>query len=144
MLSFAFYQCYCHGSRDASVHQLDSWSVLHFCSRWNSPTTMGSVGMTFCTNIGGAHTIRLNDFGDPPTCLIVSPACQSFHTFCEISQHLLDHLAQMFIQTFLVPRRYILITFNLSSTLVSGQTPAKLMIFPSASAVLSVYANMLN
>lgn len=43
-------------------------------------------------------------FGNPLAFAIVRPAGQSFHLSCEISQHLLDGLAQNVVQIFIVPR----------------------------------------
>lgn len=44
-----------------------------------------------------------NDFGEL-LCLL-PPVCQDFHLSSEISQHVLDALAQSFGQTFMVPSR---------------------------------------
>ncbi len=51
-----------------------------------------------------------NHFGDPLTFSIAPPAGQSIHLSKETLQHLLDRLTQNYVQTFMVPRRCILLT----------------------------------
>lgn len=54
--------------------------------------------MKFVADLHGAQRVNPNDFGDPTTSPVAPLADQSFHSSCEISQHLLDGSAQTFAQ----------------------------------------------
>lgn len=60
-------------------------------------------GMNFSTDIYGSQGMNLNNFGDPLTFLPAGPAGQSFCSFCEISQYLLDGLAENLVHKLIVP-----------------------------------------
>ncbi len=77
-----------------------------------SPT--GWISMEFDTNIHDPQMINLNDFDDPLTFPVASPAGQSCHFPWPLSGK----------------------SVNLSKTLVLDQIHAKLMTFPSSSTVL--------
>ncbi len=70
---------------------------------------MKLIAMTFCTDIHGPLRMNPTDFSDSQTCHVVTPG-QGFQLAYEISQHLLDGLALNVVQTFIVPRRFILMT----------------------------------
>lgn len=59
----------------------------------------------------------LTDFGDPLARHPVTPTGQSFHISCkEVAQYSFDRLAQEIVQTFMVPRWWIItLTFPLAS-----------------------------
>ncbi len=59
--------------------------------------------MKFGTDICVLQRMKPNDFGDPLTFHPVPPAGQAFHLSSEISQNLLDGLAQTFVESFLIP-----------------------------------------
>lgn len=45
-----------------------------------------------------------DDFGGPLTLPVTSPAGQNVHVFSDIARHLLDGLAENYVQTFMVSR----------------------------------------
>ena len=57
--------------------------------------------MKFGTDIHVAKRMNPNDFSDPLNVHVEPPAAQRFHISSEISQHLLNGLAQ---NVFMVPR----------------------------------------
>ncbi len=68
--------------------------VHHFGPGWNIPTTTWWIAMKFGSDFHGCQMMNPNYFGDPFAFPVAPPAGQSFHLSCEISQHLLDGLAQ--------------------------------------------------
>ncbi len=78
----------------------------HFCLLVKLLKSIGSIAMKFGTDIHGVQKINFTDFGDPLTFPVATPAGQSFHLLCEISQRLPDGLAQNFVQTLMVPRGF--------------------------------------
>ncbi len=57
----------------------------------------------FSTCFNVTSGMNPDDFDDPLTFLLVSPADQSFNFSSEMSQHLLDGLAQNMAATFMGP-----------------------------------------
>ncbi len=79
------------------------------------PVEISQKLLTKCgTDIHGCQRMKLTDFRDYLTFHVVPPAGQSLHLFINISQHLWDGLAEMFVQTFVAPRWCILMNLVIS------------------------------
>lgn len=85
------------------VTYFSAW-LHHFGPDLNISTTIGWIATNGCTDINP------NNFGDSLTFPLVSPA--GFNSSCEISQHLIDGLAQNVLQTFTVSRRGIVLSLD--------------------------------
>lgn len=72
--------------------------------------------MNFGKEIHCTQRMNPNNLDDPPRFCLATPEGQNFHLFSKILLHLLDELAQIQLQTFMVPRGWNV------KTLVDPQT----------------------